>query len=112
MGEAYYAGLTALVYLNANDVSTLRWERNVFGRTGANLRSSVAFYQIICGDGGKAACFLPRALTLLLGGHWPSSTRLFPLEILWPFCGGRIERLRFSTGSHPLIFGSLLISTA
>lgn len=44
MGEAYYAGLTALVYLNANDVSTLRRERNVFGRTGANLMMTWALF--------------------------------------------------------------------
>lgn len=44
MGEAYYAGLTALVYLNANDVSTLRRERNAFGRTGANLMMTRALF--------------------------------------------------------------------
>jgi len=47
MGEAYYAGLTALVYLNANDVSTLRRERNAFGRTGANLMMTWALFRCI-----------------------------------------------------------------
>lgn len=47
MGEAYYAGLTALVYLNANDVSTLRRERNAFGRTGANLMMTWALFRCV-----------------------------------------------------------------
>lgn len=89
MREAYYAGLTALVYLNANDVSSFRREKHAFGRIGANLMMTWALFHCILSnylwgwrEGGMFSdTFSQRSLALIntLVSTWDT-----PALLQWP----------------------------